>query len=125
VAGVSDRADIMTAVTSRQRDSERVPILGTLQGEVKVYQPMSVHQVSTGGMQVETAFPLHLDALYDFRLTLRDHSIVAKGRVVHSRIIDVDQDIVMYRSGVEFIELSTPVQETINALVEEIKSVHL
>ena len=44
-------------VPSRPRDSERIPILGTLQGEVKVYQPMTVNQVSLGGMQVETAFP--------------------------------------------------------------------
>jgi len=110
-------------VSTRQRDSERLPILGTLQGEVKVYQSISVHQVSMGGMQVETSFPLHLDSLYDFRLTLRNHSIVVKGRVAHSRIIDVDQDIVMYRSGIEFIEPSEPVQETINALVEELKSV--
>ena len=100
-----------------------MPILGSLQGEVKVYQPISVHQVSFGGMQVETAFPLHLDSLYDFRLTLRDRSIVVKGRVAHSRIIDVDQDIVMYRSGIEFIEPSAPVLETIHGLVEELKSV--
>ena len=102
-----------------------MPILGSLQGEVKVYQPITVHQVSRGGMQVETSFPLHLDSLYDFRLTLRDHSIVVKGRVAHSRIIDVDQDIVMYRSGIEFIEPSPPVLETIDALVEELKSVKL
>jgi PilZ domain len=110
-------------VSTRQRDSERMPILGSLQGEVKVYQPISVHQVSLGGMQVETSFPLHLDSLYDFRLTLRDRSIVVKGRVAHSRIIDVDQDIVMYRSGIEFIEPSQPVLETIHGLVEELKSV--
>lgn len=110
-------------MSTRQRDSERLPILGTLQGEVKAYQPITVQQVSVGGMQVETSFPLHLDSLYDFRLTLRNHSIVIKGRVAHARIIDVDQDIVMYRSGIEFIEPSGPVQETINALVEELKSV--
>ena len=100
-----------------------MPILGSLQGEVKVYQSITVHQVSIGGMQVETAFPLHLDSLYDFRLTLRDRSIVVKGRVAHSRIIDVDQDIVMYRSGIEFIEPSQPVLDTIHGLVEELKSV--
>ena len=100
-----------------------MPILGSLQGEVKVYQPITVHQVSIGGMQVETAYPLHLDSLYDFRLTLRDRSIVVKGRVAHSRIIDVDQDIVMYRSGIEFIEPSQPVLDTIHGLVEELKSV--
>ena len=105
------------------RDAERVPILGALQGEVKVYQGITVQQVSVGGMLVETMFPLHLDSLYDFRLTLRDRSIVVKGRVAHSRIIDVDQDIVMYHSGIEFIEPSEPVQHAINALVDDLKSV--
>ncbi|MCC7123807.1 MAG: PilZ domain-containing protein [Acidobacteria bacterium] len=101
---------------------ERIPILGTLQGEVKVFQPTSVHQISLGGMQVETSFPLHLDSLYDFRLTLRDRSIVVKGRVAHSRIIDVDQDVVMYLSGVEFIEPSGPVADTIAELVDDLKA---
>ena len=95
-----------------------MPILGALQGEVKVYQPITVQQVSTGGMLVETLFPLHLDALYDFRLTLRDHSIVVKGRVAHSRIIDVDQDIVMYHSGIEFIEPSERVAAAIAHFVD-------
>jgi hypothetical protein len=112
----------MTAnVSTRQRDSERIPILGTLKGEVKVYQPMSVNQVSLGGMQVETAFPLHVDALHVFRLTLQDHAIIVKGRVAHSRIVDVDQDIVMYRSGIEFIEPSGPVLEAIGELVDALK----
>jgi hypothetical protein len=110
-------------VSTRQRESDRIPILGTLQGEVKVYQPTTVHQVSLGGMQVETAFPLHLDSLHDFRLTLRERSIVIKGRVAHSRIIDVDQDIVMYRSGIEFIEPSAPVLQAITELVEELRGV--
>jgi hypothetical protein len=112
-----------TVSSTRQRDSDRIPILGTLQGEVKAYQPTTIHQVSLGGMQVETAFPLHLDSLYDFRLTLRERSIVLKGRVAHSRIIDVDQDIVMYRSGIEFIEPSEPVLQAITELVEELRGV--
>ncbi|MGE3886496.1 MAG: PilZ domain-containing protein [Vicinamibacterales bacterium] len=108
-------------MSTGHRDSERIPVLGALQGEVKVYHPMTVHQVSLGGMQVETSFPLHLDSLHDFRLTLRDRSIVIKGRVAHSRIIDVDQDIVMYRSGIEFIEPSGPVLAAIAELIEELK----
>ncbi|MEZ5283447.1 MAG: PilZ domain-containing protein [Vicinamibacterales bacterium] len=105
-----------------QRDSERLPILGPLKGEVKVYQGMTVHQVSLGGMQVETSFPLQLDSLHDFRLTLSEHSIVVKGRVAHARIVDVDQDIVMYHSGIEFIEPSEPVLDAIRELVDALKS---
>lgn len=109
-------------MTTGHRDSERIHIQGPLQGEVKVYQTMTVHQVSLGGMQVETSFPLHVDSLHDFRLTLRDRSIVVKGRVAHSRIVDVDQDIVMYHAGIEFIEPSGPVLHTIADLIEELKS---
>jgi hypothetical protein len=69
-----------------------------------VFQPTTVRQISRGGMQVETAFPLHLDSLHDFRLTLGELSVVVKGRIAHCRISDVDQDVVVYRSGVEFIE---------------------
>ena len=85
-----------------------------------VYQPTAVLQMSHGGMQVEPAFPLQLDSLHDFRLTIGDRSVVVKGRVAHSRISDVDQDIVTYRTGVEFIELSERVQTAIAVFVDEI-----
>ena len=44
-----------------------------------------------GGAQIETMFPLHLDSLHDFRLTLGDRSIVVKGRVAHCSISDVEE----------------------------------
>jgi c-di-GMP-binding flagellar brake protein YcgR len=103
-----------------KRDSQRVELLGTLHGEVMIFQPSAVRQISHGGMQVETGFPLQLDSLHDFRLTLGDRSVVVKGRIAHSRISDVDQDIITYRSGVEFIELSERVAEAIAGFVDEI-----
>jgi hypothetical protein len=103
------------------RNAERIPILGTLHGEVKLFQPTSVCEISLGGMQVETAFPLQVDSLHEFRLTLQDRSVVVKGRVAHSRITDVDQDVVMYRSGIEFIEPSEPVAEAISEFIAELK----
>ena len=91
-------------MASDKRDSERVEFLGALHGEVMVFQPSAIRQMSHGGMQVETSFPLQLDSLHDFRLTLGNRSVVVKGRIAHSRISDVDQDVITYRSGVEFIE---------------------
>src|SRR5688572_323326 len=105
-----------------KRDSERIELLGALQGEVMVFQPTAVCQISRGGMQVETAFPLQVDSLHDFRLTLRALSIVVKGRVVHSRIIDVDQDVVTYRTGVEFTEPSERVTGAIAQYLESVKT---
>ena len=89
-----------------QREAERLQILGDLRGEVMVFQPMAIKEISRIGAQVETGFPLHLDSLHEFRLTLGDQSVVVKGRVVHCSISDVDQDAVLYKSGVEFIEPS-------------------
>ncbi len=85
-----------------------------------VYQPTAIRQMSVGGMQVETAFPLQLDSLHDFRLTIGTRSVVVKGRVAHSRISDVDQELVTYRSGIEFIEPPERVAAAIAEFVNEI-----
>ncbi len=112
----------MTGRPEDQRDTERIEILGELNGEVMVFQPMTIKEISRGGALVETAFPLHLDSLHDFRLTLGDRSIVLKGRVAHCSISDVEQEIVLYRSGVEFIEPSDRVFGVIADFIEAIKT---
>jgi hypothetical protein len=108
--------------SKEKRDRERVEILGELHGEVMVFQPLSIKEISHGGCLVETAFPLHLNSLHDIRLTLGGQSVVLKGRVAHCRISDVDQEIVHYRSGVEFIEPSDRIVEAIAEFIEAIKA---
>jgi hypothetical protein len=85
-----------------------------------VFQPSAVRQMSHGGMQVETSFPLQPESLHEFRLTLGERSVVVKGRIAHSRISDVDQDVITYRTGVEFIELSDRVAAAIALFVDEL-----
>jgi hypothetical protein len=109
-------------MAAEKRDAERVPILGELLGEVMVFEPMQVKDVSIAGATVETRSPLHLNSLHDLRLTLGGRSIVIKGRVVHSRISDVDQDIVTYRTGVEFVEPSDRIVAAIAEFLEEVKA---
>ena len=104
-----------------KRDDERIPILGELQGEMMVFQPMLIKEISCGGATVETRFPLHLNSLHDLRLMLGTKSVVVKGRVVHSRISDVDQDIVTYRTGLEFIETSDRVTSVIAEFLEAVR----
>jgi hypothetical protein len=105
-----------------KRRSERFRILGALHGEVMVFQPMAVREISRDGAQVEAGFPLQLDSLHDFRLTLGTQSIVLKGRIAHCSISDVDQDAVLYRAGVQFIELSDRVETVINEFIEALKA---
>ena len=78
-----------------RQDTERVKILVELQsdvqGEVMVYQPMTITEISHGGAQIETAFPIQLGSLHDVRLTLGATSVVVKGRVAHARVTEVAQ----------------------------------
>src|SRR5579872_3630396 len=111
----------MTA-SGDKRDGERLEILGELGGEVMVFQPVAIKEISRGGAQVETGFPLQLDSLHDFRLTLGDRSVVVKGRVVHCSITDVEEELVLYRSGIEFTEPPDRVDSVIADFIEAIKS---
>ena len=105
-----------------KRDTERLEILGDLHGEVMVFQPMAIKEISRGGAQVETLFPLHVDSLHEFRLSLGDRSVVVKGRIAHCSISDMDQEVVTYRSGIEFVELSDRVFEVISDFIDAIKT---
>lgn len=105
-----------------RRRTERLLILGQLQGEVMVYQPIAVRDISTVGAQVETAFPLQLESLHDIRLGLGDYSVVLKARVVHCGIADLDQEFVSYRSGLQFIDPPDRVQDVINRFLAEVRS---
>jgi hypothetical protein len=107
-------------VGGEKRDTERIQILGDLQGEVMVFQPMAIKDISRGGAQVETSFPLQLDSLHDFRLTLGDRSIVVKGRVSYCGISDVENEGVLYRSGIEFIEPSDRVAAVIGEFIDAV-----
>lgn len=105
-----------------KRDRERIEILGELHGEVMIFQPLSIKEISRGGCLVETAFPLHLNSLHDVRLTLGETSIVLKGRVAHCSISDVEQEVVHYHSGLEFVEPSDRVREVINEFMDTIRT---
>ena len=106
---------------SDKRDTYRIQILGELLGEVMIFQPMAIKEISHGGAQVETNFPLQLDSLHDFRLTLGDRSVVIKGRVAHCSISDVEQELVFYRSGIEFIETTDRVKSVVDEFMSAIK----
>jgi hypothetical protein len=86
------------------RKNERLEIFGEMLGEVMVYQPMAIREISRGGALIETSFPLQVDSLHDLRLMLGDISIVVKGRIVHSHVCDLEQGGVLYRVGIEFVQ---------------------
>jgi hypothetical protein len=105
-----------------KREEPRVPTSGHLVGAVMVFQPMTILDISHGGAQVETPFPLQLDSLHEFRLSLIDRSVIVKGRIAHCYVGDLRDDIALYRSGVEFVEPSEPVRHAIADFVDALQA---
>jgi PilZ domain len=108
------KPDKMADMSADKRDRERVPLEGQVKGEVMVFQPMTILDISIGGVQIETAFALQLDSLHDFRLSLGDRSVVVKGRIAHCHIGELTEVAALYRTGVEFVELSDHARSAIS-----------
>ena len=104
-----------------KRAHERHHLPDPVSGEVKIYHSMAIRQLSGGGALIEIGVPLQLDSLHDFRLALGDRSVVVKGRVVHSHISTVGSDRVSYHTGIEFVDLSEPVNQVLAAFIEALR----
>jgi hypothetical protein len=117
----SGRSGVPSSGQADKRDDRRTEILGELHGEIMVFQPLAIKEISRNGAQVETVFALHVDSLHDLRLTLGERSVVLKGRVAHCSIVDVDQEVVTYRSGLEFVEPAERVYAVIAEFIETIR----
>jgi hypothetical protein len=54
-------------------------------------------------------------------LALGNQPVVVKGRVTHCSVVDVAQEFVRYRSGLEFVDLPARLAEVIATFVEATK----
>ncbi len=88
------------------RSIERVPIPLEVTGEVTVYQPMTILNLSEAGAQIEAPFALEHDSFHDFRLSLNDRAVIVKGRIAYCQISELRDRVVLYRCGVEFVDPS-------------------
>jgi hypothetical protein len=114
--------DDASSASGNRRALDRLEILGDLRGEITVFQAMLLREISPTGAQIETAFPLQLHSLHDVRLVLGSRAVVVKARVAHCRISDVDQEVVSYRSGLEFVEPSERVGTEIRAFIDTVRA---
>ena len=90
-------------------------------GKSWCFQPMTILDISVGGAQIETAFALQLESLHDFRLTLGNRSIVVKGRIAHCHIGQLTDVTALYRTGVEFVDLTEHARNAIGHFVAATK----
>jgi PilZ domain-containing protein len=105
-----------------RRDIERIQILGELPGAASVQQAIFVKELSRGGAQVDTSVPLQLNSIHEFRLSLGSLTVVVKGRVAHCHIEDVDPESVIYRAGIEFVDMPEWVAKALGEFVDALKT---
>jgi hypothetical protein len=82
---------------------------------------MTVLEMSHRGARIETRFPLHIDSLHDFRLSMGERSLIVKGRIVHSEVTQLSGGNVLYRTGVEFVEPTPYVAAAIGEFVDALR----
>ena len=89
-----------------ERRTTRTHLTRELTGEVTVYRPLSVSDLSPEGARVETSDALRVGSIRAFRLNLGDQTVVLKGRIAHAQVRTLDTQQVVYTSGVEFVDVS-------------------
>ncbi len=94
------------AAAVEKRERERMRLDGPLRGEVMVFQPMTVLDISSTGVQIQTAFALQFNSEHDFRLSLGHRAVIVKGRTVYCHISELTDTAAVYRSGIKFVDLS-------------------
>jgi len=104
-----------------RREDERFPVLG-LDGSVMVFLPMAITEIAHGGVQVETPFSFQIDSVHELRLVLGNQPVVVKGRVTHCGVVDVAQESMLYRTGLEFVDLPDRLADVIASFVEKVKT---
>jgi len=108
--------------SDERRDAERVRVPGDLQGEVLVYQPMTLRELSLVGAVTETAFSLPPDSSHNLRLALGPTNVVASARVVNSCVSQIGDGRVTYRSDIEFIDPPDGVLDAITAMLRHLRA---
>ena len=105
-----------------RREQKRFPLPGTLDGSVMVFLPMAITEIARGGVQVETPFAFQIDSVHELRLAFGNQPVVVKGRVTHCSVVDVAQESVLYRTGLEFVDLPDRLTGLIASFVESVKT---
>jgi hypothetical protein len=104
-----------------RREEERFPVPGSLDGSVMVFLPMAITEIARGGVQVETPFAFQIDSVHELRLAFGNQPVVVKGRVTHCSVVDVAQESMLYRTGLEFVDLPERLADVIASFVDRVK----
>lgn len=83
----------------------RAELFGELHGRTfPLDEPITLHDISLGGMSMEMRHPLEVGSRHDFQLRDGDRTAVVSGRISHVRGSFVGNETV-YMCGVQFVDL--------------------
>ena len=121
---LANHAPTTAATVHDRRKSPRLEVLGTLHGQIVPLRiAITVREIGFGGFSIETVFPLPVEAIHDFRFTLRNGSTVTvRGRVAHCRE-EVRETGSIYIAGLEFVDPLPARRRKAQALVTEVETV--
>jgi hypothetical protein len=114
-------AERREASSIEKREQERMRLEGPIRGEVMVFQPMTVLDISRDGVQIQTAFALQFHSEHDFLLSLGHRAIIVKGRVVYCHISELTDAAASYRSGIAFVDPPPAAASAISDFVSAIR----
>lgn len=104
-----------------RRRSPRMEMLGRVHGQaVSLDVPLTVREISLGGMSVEAPVPFPIDAIHEFRLTLGDGStVLLRARVVYCRPAK-GSDAPVYVCGMHFVDDEPVTGQSVSDFIERI-----
>lgn len=103
---------------SERRRERRVNLTSRLQGHlIALDEPVSVLQVSEGGMTLSTNSPLSPRSVQEFYVWVGGGPLLVQGEVRHTRVV-VNNDDVSYQTGIKFVDPPAELLERLEDLLE-------
>ena len=93
-------------MTRERRSAPRIQLFGKLHGHlVALDVPVTVTEISLGGLTVDTPLEFPVGAVHEFRLQLGDEStVLVKGRVMHCRKAGSVDGTPQFSVGIQFLD---------------------
>jgi c-di-GMP-binding flagellar brake protein YcgR len=103
-----------------ERQVTRQALNPELTGEVSVYRPLAVSDLSASGARIESGDALRVGSIRAIRLNLGDRTVVLKGRIMHASVRTLDDSAVLYTAGVAFLDVPPPVRRAIEQFLARV-----
>jgi hypothetical protein len=108
-----------------RRRSRRIEVRSHFAGySVTLGVPVTVLDISLGGLRIESSVVLPLGAIHEFSFTLADRAVIkVRARVLHCGLHPAPRGLFRYSAGLEFVNGPNNVaQRDVLRLIEEVRS---